>query len=98
MIEVVITAAKRTPVGSFLGAGDKMGALSLTDTMLKDGLTDGLASSHMGIPAENLAERYQVTRDEQDRFAVASQNKAEAARAAGRFKDEIAPVTVKGRK
>ena len=75
-----------------------MGAVSLTDTMISDGLTDAFNNYHMGITAENLAERYQVTRDEQDRFAVGSQNKAEAARAAGRFKDEIAPVTIKGRK
>ncbi|WP_156677714.1 acetyl-CoA C-acetyltransferase [Sphingomonas profundi] len=81
-----------------LRAGQKMGAVSLADTMLSDGLTDAFNNYHMGITAENLAERYQVTRDEQDRFAVASQNKAEAARAAGRFRDEIAPVTVKGRK
>ena len=81
-----------------LRGGTKMGDVSLVDTMIKDGLTDVFNDYHMGITAENLAEQYQVTRDEQDAFAVASQNKAEAARAAGRFKDEIAPVTVKGRK
>jgi acetyl-CoA C-acetyltransferase len=81
-----------------LRAGSKMGAVSLADTLLTDGLTDAFGNYHMGITAENLAERYQVTRDEQDRFAVGSQNKAEAARAGGRFKDEIAPVTIKGRK
>ena len=81
-----------------LRAGHKMGPVSLADTMISDGLTDAFNNYHMGITAENLAERYQVTRDEQDRFAVASQNKAEAARAAGRFRDEISPVTIKGRK
>ncbi|WP_287460796.1 acetyl-CoA C-acetyltransferase [Sphingomonas sp.] len=81
-----------------LRAGQKMGSLELIDTMIKDGLTDAFNGYHMGITAENLATEYQVTRAEQDEFAVASQNKAEAARAAGRFADEIAPVTVKGRK
>jgi len=81
-----------------LRGGTKMGDLSLVDTMIKDGLTDVFNGYHMGITAENLAEQYQVTRAEQDSFAVASQNKAEAARTAGRFKDEIAPVTVKTRK
>ncbi|MBX3563432.1 MAG: acetyl-CoA C-acetyltransferase [Sphingomonas sp.] len=81
-----------------LRPGTKMGDLSLVDTMIKDGLTDVFNGYHMGITAENLAEQYQVTRPEQDEFAVASQNKAEAARAAGKFKDEIAPVTIKGRK
>ncbi len=78
--------------------GQKMGNLSLVDTMVSDGLTDVFNGYHMGITAENLAEQYQVTRGEQDAFSVASQNKAEAARGAGRFKDEIAPVTIKGRK
>ena len=82
----------------FLRGGNKMGNVSLTDTMIYDGLTDVFNNYHMGITAENLAEQYQITREEQDRFAVGSQNKAEAARAAGRFKDEIAPVTIKGRK
>ncbi len=81
-----------------LRPGTKMGDLSMVDTMIKDGLTDVFNGYHMGITAENLAEQYQVTRGEQDEFAVASQNKAEAARAAGRFRDEIAPVTIKGRK
>jgi acetyl-CoA C-acetyltransferase len=81
-----------------LRGGTKMGDLSLVDTMIKDGLTDVFNGYHMGITAENLAEQYQVTRAEQDEFAVASQNKAEAARAAGRFKDEIAPVTLTTRK
>jgi acetyl-CoA C-acetyltransferase len=79
-------------------AGTKMGGVELVDTMIKDGLTDVFNGYHMGITAENLAERYQITRDEQDKFATASQNKACAARAEGRFDDEIAPVTVKGRK
>lgn len=81
-----------------LRPGTKMGDLSLVDTMIKDGLTDVFNGYHMGITAENLAEQYQVTRGEQDVFAVRSQNLAEAARAAGKFKDEIAPVTIKGRK
>jgi acetyl-CoA C-acetyltransferase len=81
-----------------LRGGTKMGDVSLVDTMIKDGLTDVFNNYHMGITAENLAEQYQVTRDDQDAFATASQNKASAARASGRFKDEIAPVTVKTRK
>ena len=81
-----------------LRPGTKMGDLSLVDTMIKDGLTDVFNGYHMGITAENLAEQYQVTRGEQDAFAVRSQNLAEKARASGRFKDEIAPVTVKTRK
>jgi acetyl-CoA C-acetyltransferase len=81
-----------------LRGGTKMGDVGLVDTMIRDGLTDVFNNYHMGITAENLAEQYQITRGEQDEFAVASQNKAEAARAAGRFKDEIAPVTIKGRK
>jgi acetyl-CoA C-acetyltransferase len=78
--------------------GTKMGDVSLVDTMIKDGLTDVFNGYHMGITAENLAEQYQIARAEQDEFAVASQNKAEVARSAGKFKDEIAPVTIKGRK
>jgi acetyl-CoA C-acetyltransferase len=78
--------------------GAKMGGLDLIDTMIKDGLTDVFNGYHMGITAENLAEQYQITRDEQDLFATASQNKAERARSEGRFKDEIAPVTVKARR
>jgi len=81
-----------------LRAGAKMGDVGLVDTMIKDGLTDVFNGYHMGITAENLAEQYQVTRGEQDAFAVRSQNLAEAARTAGRFADEIAPVTIKGRK
>lgn len=78
--------------------GQKMGNFELVDTMIKDGLTDVFNGYHMGITAENLAEQYQITRGEQDAFACASQNKAEAARREGRFDEEIAPVTVKGRK
>ncbi|MCD2324600.1 acetyl-CoA C-acetyltransferase [Sphingomonas sp. IC-56] len=81
-----------------LRPGTKMGDLALVDTMIKDGLTDVFNGYHMGITAENLAEQFQVTRDDQDAFAVRSQNLAERARAEGRFADEIAPVTVKGRK
>jgi acetyl-CoA C-acetyltransferase len=81
-----------------LRGGTKMGDLSLIDTMIKDGLTDVFNGYHMGITAENLAEQYQVTREAQDEFAVRSQNFADAARSSGRFKDEIAPVTIKGRK
>jgi len=81
-----------------LRGGTKMGAVELVDTMIKDGLTDVFNNYHMGITAENLAEQYQITRDEQDAFATASQNKASAARSSGRFRDEIAPVTVKTRK
>ncbi len=81
-----------------LRAGTKMGAVELIDTMIKDGLWDAFNGYHMGITAENVAERYQIGREAQDVFAVASQNKASAARAEGRFKDEIAPVTIKGRK
>ena len=81
-----------------LRAGTKMGGLELIDTMIKDGLTDAFNGYHMGITAENLAERYQITREDQDAFATASQNKASAARAEGRFADEIAPVAIKGRK
>ena len=81
-----------------LRGGTKMGAVELIDTMIKDGLWDAFNGYHMGMTAENVAEHYQIGREAQDRFAVASQNKASAARAEGRFKGEIAPVTVKGRK
>ncbi|MFC0306414.1 acetyl-CoA C-acetyltransferase [Rhizorhabdus histidinilytica] len=81
-----------------LRGGFKMGNASLVDTMISDGLTDAFNAYHMGITAENLAEKYQIGRGDQDAFAVASQNKAEAAQAAGRFDDEIVAVTVKGRK
>lgn len=87
-----------SPHAQNLRGGTKMGNASLVDTMVFDGLTDAFNGYHMGITAENLAEQYQITREEQDAFAVGSQNKAEAARAAGRFADEIVPVTIKGRK
>jgi acetyl-CoA C-acetyltransferase len=87
-----------SPHAQTMRGGTKMGDVSLVDTMIKDGLTDVFNGYHMGITAENLAEQYQIARGAQDEFAVASQNKAEAARGAGRFKDEIAPVTIKGRK
>jgi acetyl-CoA C-acetyltransferase len=78
--------------------GTKMGDMKLIDTMVKDGLWDAFNNYHMGTTAENVARQWQITRDEQDKFAVASQNKAEAARKAGKFKDEITPVTIKTRK
>ncbi|MBW7945874.1 MAG: acetyl-CoA C-acetyltransferase [Sphingomonadaceae bacterium] len=86
------------PHAQHLRAGQKMGDIAFVDTMIKDGLWDAFNGYHMGITAENLAEKYQVDRATQDAFAVASQNKAEAARAVGRFRDEIVPVTIKGRK
>ena len=86
------------PHAAHLRNGTKMGDLGLVDTMIKDGLWDAFHGYHMGQTAENIAARWQITREDQDRFAVASQNKAEAAQNAGRFKDEIAPVTIKGRK
>ncbi|WP_066827185.1 acetyl-CoA C-acetyltransferase [Sphingomonas mali] len=79
-------------------AGQKMGTLELIDTMIRDGLTDVFNGYHMGITAENLAEQYQITREMQDQFSVRSQNLADAARSSGRFRDEIVPVTIKGRK
>jgi acetyl-CoA C-acetyltransferase len=78
--------------------GVKMGDASMVDTMIKDGLWDAFNGYHMGNTAENVAQRWQITREQQDQFAVASQNKAEAAQKAGRFKDEIVPVTIKTRK
>ena len=87
-----------SPHAQHLRGGQKMGAIEFVDTMIKDGLWDAFNGYHMGITAENLAEKHQVNREAQDAFAVSSQNKAEAARAAGRFKDEIVPVTIKGRK
>ena len=81
-----------------LRAGTKMGDLKLIDTMIKDGLWDAFNGYHMGNTAENVARQFQITRDDQDEFAVASQNKAEAAQKAGKFKDEIVAVTIKGRK
>jgi len=88
----------QAPHAAYLRAGQKMGAMEFVDTMIKDGLWDAFNGYHMGVTAENVAREWQITREMQDSFAVASQNKAEAARKAGRFKDEIAPVTVKERK
>jgi len=81
-----------------LRAGVKMGDVSFVDTMIKDGLWDAFNGYHMGMTAENVARAYQITREQQDSFALASQQKASAAQEAGRFKDEIVPVTVKTRK
>ena len=83
---------------SYLRAGTKMGGVEFIDTMLKDGLWDAFHGYHMGNTAENVATKYQLTRDDQDRFALASQQKASAAQKSGRFQDEIVPVTIKGRK
>jgi acetyl-CoA C-acetyltransferase len=83
---------------AYLRSGTKFGSLSFADTIFSDGLTDAFDNIHMGITAENVAREFQITREEQDRFAVASQNKAEAAQKAGKFKDEIVPVTIKERK
>jgi acetyl-CoA C-acetyltransferase len=88
----------QAPHAAYLRAGQKMGDLGLVDTMIKDGLWDAFHGYHMGQTAENVAEKYPITREQQDAFAAASQNKAEAAITAGRFKDEIVPVTIKGRK
>ncbi|HTT83881.1 MAG TPA: acetyl-CoA C-acetyltransferase [Rhizomicrobium sp.] len=86
------------PHAAYLRAGQKMGSVEFIDTMIKDGLWDAFNGYHMGTTAENVAREHQITREQQDRFAVASQNKAEAARKSGRFRDEIVPVTVKERK
>ena len=86
------------PHASHMRAGTKMGDTKLIDTMIKDGLTDAFYGYHMGITAENVARQWQLTREEQDAFALASQNKAEAAQVSGRFKDEIVPVVIKTRK
>lgn len=81
-----------------LRAGVKMGDYKMIDTMIKDGLWDAFHGYHMGQTAENVAEKFQITREQQDEFAVKSQNKAEAAQKAGKFKEEITPITVKERK
>ncbi|WP_061930390.1 acetyl-CoA C-acetyltransferase [Aureimonas sp. AU22] len=86
------------PHVAHMRAGTKMGDLKLVDSMLKDGLIDAFQGYHMGNTAENVARQWQITRDEQDAFAVRSQNKAEEAQKAGRFRDEITPFTVKSRK
>jgi acetyl-CoA C-acetyltransferase len=86
------------PHAAHLRTGQKMGALEFSDTMIKDGLTDVFNQYHMGITAENVAEKWQITRAQQDEFATKSQQKASAAQKAGRFKDEIVAVTVPSRK
>ena len=86
------------PHCAHLRGGVKMGDMKMIDTMIKDGLTDAFYGYHMGTTAENVARQWQLSRDEQDQFAVGSQNKAEAAQSAGRFQDEIVPFVGKGRK
>jgi acetyl-CoA C-acetyltransferase len=86
------------PHCAHLRGGVKMGDFKMIDTMIKDGLTDAFYGYHMGITAENIARQWQLSREEQDQFAVSSQNKAEAAQAAGRFKDEIIPYVIQTRK
>ncbi|OYR28970.1 putative acetyl-CoA acetyltransferase [Brucella pseudogrignonensis] len=86
------------PHCAHLRSGVKMGDFKMIDTMIKDGLTDAFNGYHMGITAENIAKQWQLSRDDQDQFALASQNKAEAAQTAGRFEDEIVPFAVKSRK
>ena len=88
----------QSPHAANIRNGQKMGDLGFVDTMIKDGLWDAFHGYHMGQTAENIAARWQITREYQDRFAVGSQNKAEAAQKAGKFAGEIAPVTIKGRK
>src|ERR1700760_1437479 len=91
-------SSSQAPHAQNLRTGQKMGDLAFVDTMIKDGLWDAFHGYHMGQTAENIAARWQITREDQDRFAVASQNKAEAAQKGGKFTGEIAPVTIKGRK
>jgi len=86
------------PHCAHLRGGVKMGNYEMIDTMIKDGLWDAFNGYHMGNTAENVAKQWQITRQQQDEFAVGSQNKAEAAQKAGKFKDEITPVTIKSRK
>ncbi|HVI34546.1 acetyl-CoA C-acetyltransferase [Phenylobacterium sp.] len=88
----------QSPHAANIRNGQKMGDFAFVDTMIKDGLWDAFHGYHMGQTAENIAARWQITREDQDRFAVASQNRAEAAQKAGKFADEIVPVTIKGRK
>ena len=100
--EIVVAGGQESmsmaPHAQYLRSGVKMGSLDLVDTMIKDGLWDAFNGYHMGNTAENVAKQYQITRAQQDEFAVGSQNKAEAAQKAGKFKDEIVPVTIKSRK
>jgi len=86
------------PHAQYLRGGVKMGPVEFVDTMIKDGLWDAFNGYHMGNTAENVAQKYQITRQQQDEFAVHSQNKAEAAQKAGKFKDEIVPFTISTRK
>ena len=86
------------PHAAYLRAGTKMGDMKFVDTMIKDGLMDAFHGYHMGTTAENIASKWQLSREDQDQFAVGSQNKAEAAQKAGKFKDEIIAFTVPGRK
>lgn len=88
----------QAPHAAQMRTGTKMGDISYTDTMIKDGLWDAFNGYHMGQTAENVAEQNQITREAQDRFAVTSQNRAEAAQKAGRFDDEIVAVTIPGKK
>ena len=88
----------QAPHVAHLRNGQKMGDLAMVDSMIKDGLWDAFNGYHMGNTAENVAKQWQITREEQDAFAAASQNKAEAAQKSGRFSDEIVPVTLKTRK
>lgn len=100
--DVVIAGGQESmslsPHVAHMRAGVKMGDYAFVDSMIKDGLWDAFNGYHMGTTAENVAKAYQITRDEQDAFAVASQNKAEAAQSSGKFKDEIIPVVLKTRK
>ena len=100
--EIVVAGGQESmsqaPHAAYLRGGQKMGPLEFTDTMIKDGLWDAFHGYHMGNTAENVAEQWQITREQQDAFALASQHKAEAAQKAGRFADEIEPVTVKRRR
>jgi acetyl-CoA C-acetyltransferase len=93
-----IESMSMAPHCAHLRAGTKMGDLKFMDTMLKDALMDPFCGYHMGGTAENIAEKWQITKDEQDEFATASQNKAEAAIKGGKFKDEIVPYVIKNRK
>ena len=88
----------QAPHAAHLRGGRKMGDVAFVDTMIRDGLWDAFNGYHMGVTAENVARRWQITREEQDRFALSSQRKAAAARAGGRFADEIVAVTVKARR
>ncbi len=101
-VSIVIAGGQESmsqaPHAANLRNGTKMGDMAFIDTMTRDGLIDAFHGYHMGQTAENIASRWQITREDQDAFAVASQNKAEAAQKAGRFVGEIAPVTIKGRK